>query len=182
MTELITTIEASGEFDAVTMLRPGEPHFMLLGRDRLAPGLIMRWASYNRRRALREFDEGQIDKEKRDRELRKSRDAEFLAWTFQGYKKDDLAKKAAGEPTVKTYSGAEVPEETKLADRMQTLRLSAAAALNNAIAECAELVEFLRSTEVTAFHDEANILDETVGYMRASVEDVTPKRAVAERA
>lgn len=179
MTELITTIEASGEFDAVTMLRPGEPHFMLLGRDRLAPGLIMRWASYNRRRALREFDEGKIDKEKRDRELRKSRDAEFLAWTFQGYKKDDLAKKSAGEPTVKTYSGAEVPEETKVADRLQTLRLSTAAALNNAISEATELLVLLREIDDVTFSEETLCLDDTVGYMRASVEDITPKRRVA---
>lgn len=145
MTDLISTLGNPGEFDALTMVREGEPYFMLLGRDRLAPPLVQQWADANRLRALEEFAAGTIDEERRDRELRKSTQAEAQGWAMASFKAGDMAKKVAGEPTVKTYSGFELDEETKRRDRVQSARARARAAVNNAVGEVMELMEALEA-------------------------------------
>lgn len=177
MTDLIATLETASEFDALSKLRPGEPYFVLLGRDKLAYQRVIDWARENRLRALDEFERDVIGIERRDRELRKSTEAEEIAWSMREFKRGDLERKAVGEPTVKTYSGHELPEEVKRRDALQSARIRAVQALNNAVAECSGLVELLRSLGwSTSDLDEANILDDTVGYMRASAEDIAPTR------
>jgi hypothetical protein len=140
---LIGTLETASEFDALAKLQPGEPYFLLLGRDRLAPKLVQQWADDNRRRALDEHDAGQINDEKLDRELRKSTQAEAKGWDMKSFKAGDMARKLADEPTVKTYSGVEVPEETKRTDRIFNLRIALAAALSQAASCGQELTDFL---------------------------------------
>ena len=79
-------IEATGEFDAVLKLEPGEPHFMLIGRDRLAPKLVEDWGDANRTRALADYGTGRIDREKLERELRQSTQAEMIAADMREFK------------------------------------------------------------------------------------------------
>jgi hypothetical protein len=150
--ELINTLETPGEFDALTTLRPGEPYFLLVGRDRLAPGLVLRWASYNRRRALREFNAKQIDGPKRERELRKSTQAEEIAWGMQAYKQGHQT--VAVEPRLVTYSGHELPAETLHRDKQQAAAARATAALNNAVAELALLAELTEGERQWALQSE----------------------------
>lgn len=181
MTDLINTRDTTGEFDPLTRLAEGEPYFALVGRDRLAPPLIQEWADKNRQRALKEFSEGLINEEKRDRELRKSTQAEAIAWKMHSFKAGDIAAKLTGQPTAKTYSGAEVPEETKRRDRMQALRNAAGSALNNAVAEVSDLVAELESYEdlPTELADLANMLKYCVVAMKGASACVTPKRVIA---
>lgn len=145
--QLINTLEQHDDqpsaFDAMAKLKPGEPYFLLLGRDRLAPPLVQQWANENRKRAFEEFDAGLIGKERYERELEKSRDAEARGWEMASFKAGDLAKRAAGEPTVKAYSGFDLDEETKRRDAIQAARGRAASAIHNAIGELAELVAVL---------------------------------------
>jgi hypothetical protein len=143
MPELINTLECPGEFDALMNLRPGEPYFLLVGRDRLAPGLLLRWASYNRRRAFSEQDSGKIDDAKVERELRKSTQAEEIAWAMKEYKLDRPKDKPKGQvaATRPTYTGHELPEATKLADAKQAAAARAASALNGAVSELAALAD-----------------------------------------
>jgi hypothetical protein len=167
MTDLINTLDLDSEFDAMSKLRPGEPYFLLLGRDRLAPDLVRKWAQENRERALKEFDDDVIGLERRDRELRKSTEAEMRAESMREFKRGDLERKAAQEPTVKTYSGHELPEETKRRDAIQAATGRTLAALNNAIAEFSTLAEV--SGEVEFLPDEIEHLRSLVGLL-------TPKR------
>lgn len=138
MPELINTLETPGEFDALSKLRPGEPYFPLIGRDRLAPPRVMDWAWANRERALKEFSEGKIDKETYERELDKSTEAEAIAWSMQAYKAGHEAKKAM-ERNVESYVGAELPEETKRRDRLQAAKNRTRTTIHNTIAELVEL-------------------------------------------
>ena len=139
MTDLIATLETASEFDALSKLRPNEPYFVLLGRDKLAYQRVVDWARENRLRALDEFERDVIGIERRDRELRKSTEAEEIAWSMREFKRGDLERKAAGEPTVKAYSGHELPEETKLHDALMAARIRATGAVHNAIAELSSL-------------------------------------------
>lgn len=143
MTDLISTLESPSEFDALSKLRPDEPFFLLLGRDRLAPPLVQKWADENRERALREFSDGTINEERRNRELRKSTQAEAIGWEMKSYKAGDLAKRALGEPTAKAYSGHELPEETKRSDAIQTARIRAKETIDSAVSALAVLMEAL---------------------------------------
>lgn len=139
---LINTLDSPSEFDAAAKLRPGEPYFLLIGRDKLAPGLILRWASYNRRKVLREHDEGRISDDRLEDELRKSSDAEQIAWDMQAYKNgwDQQRRKPAAAAT---YTGFELDEETAKRDRVQSARTKAAQQCSYAASECNELVEVL---------------------------------------
>jgi hypothetical protein len=175
MTDLIDTLDTASEFDAIGKLQPGEPYFMLIGRDRLAPPLIQKWADDNRSRALKEYSDGIINKEKRDRELRKSRDAEARGWALAAFKAGDLAKKVVGEPTVKTYTGAEVPEETKRRDALQSARIRTAEALNAAIGLMMLLDELLDDRDDQESIMSAAILH-TLDNMRAASSAIEIKR------
>jgi hypothetical protein len=139
---LINTLEAPGEFDALTKLRPGEPYFPLVGRDRLAPPLVQQWATDNRMRALREHDDGKISDEDLDRELRKSTQAEAIGWAMQAYKAGRESKKAEVRAQ-SSYVGAELPEDTEQRDQIQSLRARASQVINAAVGEVAALLEVL---------------------------------------
>jgi hypothetical protein len=171
MSELINTLDTPGEFDALRMLRPDEPYFLLLARDRLAPPLAQQWADDNRARALREFSEGTIDEERRDRELRKSTEAEAIGWTMQAYKAGDMAKRVQGKPTAKAYTGFELTEEQRHRDAMQSAAARAVAALNSAWAELSELSRLTVDPE----HQERKwALENEVQHLKALVEAVRP--------
>lgn len=142
MSELINTLEAPGEFDALTSLRPGEPYILFIGRDELAPPLVQQWAELNRKRALDEFEAGQIDEEKRDRELRKSTQAEQIGWSMVEYKAGYQAE-APREASRPTYSGYQVDDVTARKDAIQSARVRAASALNNAEFEAVEALNLM---------------------------------------
>lgn len=141
-TLMINTLEAPGEFDALTSLRPEEPYFLLVGRDKLAPKLVSDWAVANRQRALEEFDLNGIDAETLGRELRKSTQAEMIASSMKEFKRGwkSTASPLAARPS---YSGHELPEETKKRDRLQSARVRAVSALNGAVSEVVELLTVL---------------------------------------
>lgn len=139
--ELINTLESPGEFDAMLTLRPGEPYFLLVGRDRSAPPLIREWAAKHRRKVLAEFEDGLITTAVRERELRKATQAEMIAESMVEYKNRWAASGREAPSSVTTYSGHEVPEETKRRDALQAARVRAASAINNAVAELAVMLE-----------------------------------------
>lgn len=139
---LINTLDRPSEFDAAAKLRPDEPYFLLIGRDRSAPELVQQWADNNRKRALSERED--MSEEELDEELRKSTDAERIAWDMQAYKRGELRKEAKREEgTRPTYNDHELPEATARRDRIQRARTSATAALLNARAELVNLAEVL---------------------------------------
>lgn len=139
--DLISTLERAGEYDALSKLRPDEPYFVLIGRDGLAPNLIDEWADRNRRRALEDFNAGRIDRERYERECRKSTQAEMAACDMRAFKNGQPAEVKDGPRTGATYSGFEASEETKRLDAIHSARVRSRAALNDAVAELAELQE-----------------------------------------
>lgn len=152
---LLNTLEAPGEFDAMTTLRPGEPYFLLVGRDKLAPAAVDRWAKDNRQRALADHKAGRISQEKLNEELRKSTQAEEIGWAMTAYKRGDEERITPTEQPSRTYTGHELPEQTQKTDKLQSLRARAASALSNAAAELAELVQFMDDN----FSDDAALAD-----------------------
>ena len=176
---LINTLDAPGEFDAATKLRPGEPYFMLIGRDGLAPDKVLAWARENRQRAMDDHDRGLISAEDREDELRKSSQAEEIAWAMQAYK-------ANWEPTdpdpprasaTTSYSGHQLPPETQAADALQRARSRAAAALHNAVAELAELEKLVAPETALGMCAAHGVAD-----LQARAEMITPPRPVIDRA
>lgn len=174
--DLISTLELASEFDALDKLRPGEPHFVLLGRDKLAPQRIMDWAQANRERALQEFKDGTIAVDKRDRELRKSTQAEAVAWAMQSYKAGHMAKAAALQAQPRpSYSGAEVPAELERTDKIARARVNTAAAIHQCIADLDEAETMFRDAGCIT---EASVLAaERVTLWRTAEELGPPTRA-----
>lgn len=177
--ELIGSLANPGEFDVLSKLKEDEPFFPLLGRDRLAPDLVDQWAKANRKRALDEFDAGTINEERRNRELSKSTEAEAIGWAMKSFKAGDMAKQLKGEPTAKTYSGHELPEETRQRDELASARNRAASAIQNARAELAavaEAIEPLKDDPELA--DLANIVREEISEMKLLAEQVVSWRPI----
>jgi hypothetical protein len=171
MTDLINTLESPGEFDALTSLRPGEPYFLLVGRDRLAPRLVQQWADDNRARTFKDHDDGRIDDETRDHELRKSTQAEAIGWSMKAYKAGHEAKaKALSTSSRPTYTEHELPEEARHRDAVHSARIRAASALNTAVADLATLAELEGRTPLD---------DPTIASLRELSADITPARPVA---
>lgn len=175
---LIASLEFASEFDALSKLRPGEPYFVLLGRDRLAPDLVLKWAKDNRERALTEFSADKISLERRDRELRKSTEAEERAWSMREFKRGDLERRATGQPTAKFYSGHELPDETKNNDALQAARIRAAAALNGAVSEIHGVMQIIDAhfASEAELADIANVCRDMVESMRGLSEELKPSR------
>jgi hypothetical protein len=146
--DLINTLDTSGEFDALAKLRPGEPYFALIGRDRLAPQLVLEWAHRNRTRTHEDFDNGRVKEEEHHRELRKSTQAETVAWAMQAYKKGHPTDSALVE-TAETdhYSGFVIDEETAARDRMQQMKARSSNRIHNGIAAIHEAAELLIGTD-----------------------------------
>jgi hypothetical protein len=176
--DLINTLESPGEFDALTRLRVGEPYFPLVGRDRLAPPLIYDWADRNRRRALAEFSEGKITKENRDREMRKSTQAEMIAASMVEYKNKWVADhRDEQRPT--TYSGHELPEDTKRADALQSARVRAASAINGAAAELNDLCELLAEGPIEE-RAKGDLYRLALADIKALSDEVAPRRVISQ--
>lgn len=173
--ELINTLEAPGEFDALTSLRPREPYFLLVGRDRLAPKLVNDWADANRRRALDEYSLSRIDADKLKRELRKSTQAEMIAASMVEFKNNWQAREEAAAATP-AYTGHELPEETKRRDRLQSVRARAASAINAAVAELSDLLEAAR--DVPEHADLESLVSAALPQLRELSDEVTPKRPI----
>lgn len=174
--DLINTLEASGEFDALTRLRPGEPYFALVGRDRLAPPLIREWADRNRRRALAESDDGKITDDQRDHELRKSTQAEMAAATMVEYKNGwDTTREQ--ERQITTYSGHELPEATQRRDAIQSARARARSAVSGAVSDLTELCALLDENDAEQA-DQANVLRETIADLKALADEIAPRRVI----
>ena len=140
------TLDSPGEWDALPKLRPGEPYFALIGRDPLAPPLIVQWAQGNRERALAEHDEGKISEDRLHDELRKSTNAEMQAADMTAFRKGWVREVVEPQRASATtsYSGHELPEETKRSDAQQRARIRAAQALSNAGSELNDRAEECR--------------------------------------
>lgn len=176
--EPINTLETPGEFDALVKLRPNEPYFMLIGRDRLAPPLVDEWADKNRRRALADHQAGLIDREKLELELRQSTQAEMQGCAMRAYKAGVEADEAAGQASL-SYTGHELPEETERRDRQQRSRARSVAALHNAIAEINDAAAVFRETgDVDALATCTGSID----VLKAIAEALAPKRPGIEKA
>jgi hypothetical protein len=179
---LINTLDAPSEFDAAAKLRPGEPYFLLIGRDLLAPALVLQWARDNRQRAQDEHDRGLTSAEQMTDELRKSTDAETIAWDMKEYKKGWQARQEAKAGPVATYTGHELPAETQRRDDIQRARTRAAAAMRNAEAELAELEKLLteplpdKVPRSLSYHASS-----AVAYLSSTAELVAPQRRVIDR-
>jgi hypothetical protein len=181
VSDLINTLEASGEFDALAKLRPGEPYFVLIGRDTLAPQLLKDWADRNRRRAIADFeaDPPRINSENYKRECRKSTQAEMIAAEMLAFKRghaSDVTPNPVLGDTNTSWVGAEVPEETKRADALQAARSRSASAINNAVAEVSDLLELLDSSR----SDEEALMDTAafhlIDNMKAASYAIKPPR------
>jgi hypothetical protein len=188
---LINTLDAPGEFDAATKLRPGEPYFLLIGRDRLAPPRLLEWAKQNRLRALRmgEF-EGlpELSETESNLELEKSTEAEQIAWSMIAYK-EGRERKAEPE-TRATYTGHELPEDQLRRDRIQRARTKAAECVHNAVAELSNLVDVLKAD---ARPDDANgdfgmdldlmlsVAEDAIPHLRQLADTFVPPRPVLKR-
>jgi hypothetical protein len=159
---LINTLDRPSEFDAAAKLREGEPYFLLVGRDKLAPGLILRWASYNRRKALREHDAGLISDARLNDELRKSTDAEEIAWDMQAFKKGWKREAETDTAPPPSYTGAKLSEDTQRRDRVQRARTKAAERVNGAAAELNDLVEVLIRDGDSGTDDVRSLAEEAV--------------------
>jgi hypothetical protein len=166
---LINTRDNPGEFDALISLREGEQYFALVGRDRLAPPLIIKWAEQNRARALADFNRSAIDEEERERELRKSAQAEEIAWSMVEWK--DGHAQAAETHEKPAYSGYVASEEQAAKDRLLRQQADARGALNNAVGEVGELIAMMPVPGTPPF------LYELVKAMQSASEYLTPKRA-----
>lgn len=171
--ELISTLDSPGEFDALAHLRPDEPYFLLLARDRLAPALVQKWADENRARALAEREN--MSPEAYERELRKSTEAEAIGWAMQAYKAGQNAK-AVQERQITTYSGHELPEEIKRRDLIQAARSRAAQALNNAVAEVDALRQLFQPEESMAI-----LCEHIIAQMVAASDQIAPPRISDKR-
>lgn len=177
MTDLINTLESPGEFDAAASLRPGEPYFLLVGRDRQAPPLVLQWSRDNRRRADDEHERGLIDDAKWDEELRKSTEAERIAWGMTEYKtgRERIEAEAPKPSNRPTYSGHQLPEETQRRDREQQLRTTARNSLSNAVGELDALRRFWVETECPT---RAAEVEHRIGALREMQAEVEPPRPV----
>lgn len=137
---LINTLETPGEFDALTTLRPGEPYFLLVGRDRLAPTLVIQWAETRRRQSLAEGSDGRDI----EHDLRKCTEAEMIAWSMQEYKKGAAARLVVETGPVPGYGGAVLDQEAHARDIESRTRAKAKSVINNAIADLFSMIEPLR--------------------------------------
>ena len=172
---LINTLDNPGEFDILTSLRPGEPYIVLAGRDRFAPPLVLQWAQQNRSRALQDFTEGRIDEPSKVRELRKSTDAEEIAWAMQAYKAG-YDEKAATAKQPDSYTGFVPTEEQARRDALQKARVDSAQAVNNAVGEMTDLLAL-----IDPHTHEARCIRETIKAMNACREVFRIKRPGIDR-
>jgi hypothetical protein len=172
---LINTLEAASEFDALATLRPGEPYFLLVGRDRFAPPLIDQWADKHRRKVLAEYAAGTMTREQRDDELRKASQAEEIAASMVEYKNRWEAQVKAEPGAGVSYTGHELPDDTQRRDRLQKARARASGAMHACIAE---LAEQLPAFEESALDDEVAALNAKMDNLRRTAELIGPKRPI----
>lgn len=170
MTSLINTREASGEFDALTTLRPDEPYFALVGRDALAPNLVKEWVKQRREKIWAKRDAGTITAKEAELELRKATEAEEIAWSMTAYRAGHKME-AIAETKAPTYTGHELPQEAQRRDRIQSAKIRTAAALNAACADAQALLNLLSEDDLLISH-----LADCIGWMRALSDEVTPPR------
>lgn len=174
MADLINTLEHASEFDALAKLRPGEPYFLLIGRDALAPKQVQEWADNNRKRAFADADEGRITQDQLNEELRKSTQAEQIGWAMTAYKKGYAQTQEPKAPETRpTYSGHELPAETQRTDRVQRTRARTASAVNECVAALFEAAEEFDATDMA---DEAAACCAKLASLRAFAAIIAPVR------
>lgn len=171
---MTNTLERPGEFDALPKLRPDEPYFVLLGRDRLAPALVQQWADGNRHKAMREFNESEqttADREVLDRELRQSTDAEQLSWDMKGYKQGQEYLTETGQLTLNaSYTGHVQPESQRKKDAVQATKSRAISAIHNAISTLSDLTAACKDLGMAEAAEDAEAL---TAQLRAGTEPLT---------
>lgn len=177
--EVINTVEAPSEFDALVKLRPGEPYFAMIGRDRYAPVLLNQWADNNRRRAYLDFEAGKINDEKLEAELRQSTQAEMIAWAMQEYKAGYVEPDAPPAVAPVYYSGNILPAETAARDEAVKAQAGAARKLHNCIAELAEAAKMI---EGLGFGEDEGELNYMVEKLKIRAANITPARPIPAQA
>lgn len=173
MTELVNTLEQPSEFDALVKLRPGEPYFLLIGRDRLAPPLVCEWVKRNRQRAHDDHGAGRISDEKLDQELRQSTQAETIAWSMQAYKAGHNASSASVVKAEPAYTGHLLPADTLARDRRQAALTKAGSRISNAVAELTESAAVAREHGMV---QEALDLESAALFAKTIEPHITPQR------
>lgn len=170
---MTNTLERPGEFDALPKLRPDEPYFVLLGRDRLAPGLVQQWADGNRHKAMKEFNESEqttADKAVLERELRQSTDAEQLSWDMKGYKQGQEYLIESGQLPLTGYTG-HVPEENqRKKDAVQATKSRAISAIHNTISCLNDLTAACKDLGMA---DAAEVAEALTAVLRDNAEALT---------
>lgn len=174
--DLVSTIEAPGEFDALTKLRPGEPYFALIGRDRLAAKLVLDWARLNRERADADHLAGRISDDEHIREMRKSTQAETVGWAMQAYKNGQPLNSPQVDRsgvTAEHYSGHRLDPETAERDKCQTDLIRASSHIHNAIAYLADAKAILKLTDRDDYVD---WLRNIIAFSKDMANDLAPPR------
>jgi len=185
MTDTLTnTLANPGEFDAMSKLREGEVYFLLLGRDRIAPGLVDEWADRNRRKAMAEYADGKISRNELERELRQSTQAEVIASDMRAYKAGWEADAAAGQRPL-PYTGIVLPEEQRQRDDLAAARNKAASSINATVSLLRVVVEtlepFVAKAEDAKLCDLDNVVREEIESLKALAEVVVSWRPIGAR-
>lgn len=170
---MTNTLERPGEFDALPKLRPDEPYFVLLGRDRLAPGLVQQWADSNRHKAMQEFNASEkttADEAVRDRELRQSTDAEQLSWDMKGYKQGQEYLVESGQLPLTGYTGHVPVESQRKKDAVQAAKSRAISAVHNAISCLSDLTAACKDLGMA---DAAEVAEALTAHLRGNAEVLT---------
>lgn len=168
MTEpTVNTIEQPGEFDVLLKLKPGQPYFTLVGGDPIAEAMTLVWAIRNRSLALHDDTLSEKD---RERELRKSSQAEDIAWAMKDYRTGQ--KRPPVDTGPKTVHISNLPEETKARDAEQRTRADFARRCHNAIGELTDGIEELDPIDGLSASETSLLLEE----LRRIADVVSPKR------
>lgn len=176
MTEEATnTLEQPGEFDVLGKLKPDEIYFTLVSRDRLSPPLVEQWAQGNRKRALDEHAAGLMTEEQLDKELRKSTDAEKIAWAMKAQKERQEIDDKTGQLNLTAYTGHVLPEEVQRRDTEQRHRSRALTAIHNAISE---LTDAIPAFQAVGKINDVETTQATIDTLRDAADKLMVKRPV----
>lgn len=155
------TIAKPGPFDALTDADPNEPFFPLMGRDPLAPPLVMDWAERTRA-SIRDLE----DEKERRRLQAKCNEAEEIAWSMREYCRSGSAVERRAADTRASYNDAAPRED----HRWKALIIAGTRQLRGSAAAFAEALEHLPA-------DQAVALREVVEKLNRIATAYEPKRA-----
>lgn len=175
MSEIVSTKETPGPFDALVKAEDDEPIFTLLGRDPCAPATITEWTRLRRRAALSQFMDRSSKRAQTalQAELVQCAHAEGVAFAMESYRAG-LGEAEAAKP-MPTYSGNK-KTETELAEAKR------AADINGAVRSLREAAYHIcNAKDAFAALGADPVLIARLGDMlitvNAAADDQTPHRA-----